>query len=473
MSVKPNRAVVLATRIGVPIAVLLVGFLIYGGLVATGKSQASTREEAPPARTVVFEARPVEVRRQWRGYGTSEADVAADVPARVGATVAEVPADVREGRAVKAGQVLVRLDPTDFQRRVEQAEQTLSAIAAQLRQLDAEEASLRERLPIEEQDVAIAQRELERVRGVVERGAGNQQDLDVAERNLVAARRNRMQVTQDIAQLDARRANLQAQQTGQQSALRMAQQDVLRADVTSPCDGILQSVDVEPGEDVQPGQRVARVSSLGTIEVPVRLPSSARASVGEGAEVMLRPTTGSVECWFAKIERLAPEDDPGSRTLTAYVTVEQGDRIATKDGVQPLLYPGRFLEGTVTAAASEARWVVPRRSVKAGRIFVVQNDARGGVLRSVPVEVDYPLEGEVAELSEVGETQWAVLTPGAERVLQPGTKVVLNAAASLMDGERVAAVPVSEVGEGGSQAEATGVAHRIDDTEAQAEEATP
>lgn len=442
--------------IAVPLALVALGAGVFAALVATSPEVAMVSREAAAREVLVFVAEPVPVRRQWRGYGTAEADVSADVPARVTATVAAVPPGVKEGTDVEPGQVLVRLDPTDFERRVEQAEQSLAAIGAQLAQLAAEEQSLRERLPIEEEDVRIAERERERVRVVVERGAGNPQDLDAADRNVLAARRNRWQVTQQVAQLEARRAALGAQQSAQRAALRAAREDLTRTRIVSPIAGRLQAVPVKAGENVREGDVVARVANVDVIEVPLALPASARGSIRVGDNALIRAASAPELCWPATLDRVSPEDDPATRTMTAYLEVDQREAAASGGG--PLLHPGRFVEAMVTSADAEPRWVVPRRSVRSGRVFIVE----GGVLRSVPVEVDFALEGSLERGPALPDEQWAVLADAsAGAALAEGALVVVTASSLLADGERVTPIvagsgPTAAAGAIGRRAAAPG-----------------
>jgi hypothetical protein len=58
-----------------------------------------------------------------------------------------------------------------------------------------------------------------------------------------------------------------------------------------------------------------------------------------------------------------------------------------------------------------------------------------GVVRSVPVTVDYVIEAE-PEAFALPDDQWAVLDPQG-LALEPGQLVMVNATRSVLDGERV------------------------------------
>lgn len=427
----PRRPLALIVRLLLPLVILMAGVGLFVALTATAPTVKMAGDTRRVQQVRVFRAQLIEVQRQWHGYGTAEAEVSADIPAQVTATVEEIPDGIDPGTPVKKGQLLIQLDDSDFQRQVEIAEQTLAQLRAQLAQWEVEHARLRERLDLETRAVGIAGREFERVRELIGRGVGTQQDVDRSERELLNAERNHVQTAEAFELMAPRRLALEAQIAGQESTLQLARQDLARCRITSPIDGVLQEVDVEPGERVTMNQRVARVVSLGLIEVPLRLPAGARGSVHVGDAVKIEPTSRRGVSWDATVARIAPEDDPSTRTMTVFAMVDQHEELAAGERLGNLLTPGTFVAGRVTSEQKERRWVVPRRSVRGGRVLVVQD----GVVRSEPVEVDYVIEGHPAEFG-LPDDQWAVLD--AETTgLTPGQLVMVNAAQAVLDGDRV------------------------------------
>jgi multidrug efflux pump subunit AcrA (membrane-fusion protein) len=197
---------------------------------------------------------------------------------------------------------------------------------------------------------------------------------------------------------------------------------------------------VEVGESVAPGQRVARVVSLGRIEVPIRIPASARTALRIGDEVRLFSTGEAKDMWTARLGRIAPEDDPESRTVTVYAELRQDDSAA-----RPLA-PGRFVEGEVVAGDGQMEIAVPRRAIFSERIAVVE----GGLVRTFPVDVKFHLNQSLPALG-LPDREWVVI----ENDLSEGTLIVLNKAASVVEGGRVQPVVAGPEGEGRARAETT------------------
>lgn len=180
--------------------------------------------------------------------------------------------------------------------------------------------------------------------------------------------------------------------------------------------------------------------SLGIIEVPVRLPAAARATLRAGDMVRLRPARHSEQSWSAPIVRIAPEDDPRTRTTTVFVELDQRDLLAEQGPHAPgLLTPGLFLEATATSEAVAPRWVVPRRSLRAGRLLIVEDDR----LVSRPATIAFTLAGELQAADAfpfLPDRQWAVL----DEPLETGRLIVLDGSTALRVGQVVRPVLVGD-----------------------------
>src|SRR5262245_22483390 len=324
--------------------VLLVGAVgLFRLLASTRPMPAPSDARGAAPRIIVMHAQPVPVRRQWSGFGTALAMDSANVPSRVTATVIERPEESRPGRTVTRGQVIVRLDDSDFVRQVEIASQSIEDIAAQLLRLDVEQQSWTRRADLAAQDVTLAQAEDKRVREAFEREAANQRELDAARQALNSAEQALVAAREELDSIVPRRASLEAKRVAEQASLRLAKQNVERSVIVSPLDGVLQSVDVEEGENITAGQRVARVVNPLRIEVPLLLPASSRPFVSIGDEVTLTDAGAGSHAWTARVTRIAPEDDDSTRTLRAFVEVRQEPNGRT------LLAPGKFVQGPVTS----------------------------------------------------------------------------------------------------------------------------
>lgn len=177
---------------------------------------------------------------------------------------------VREGDSVVQGQELARVDPT-------QADAGLRAAQASL---GGAEAALRE-----------AQQASDRAAELLTRGAGTRAEVDTATRSLLAA-----QATRDQAE-----AQLSKARTAQGNT-------VLRAARA----GIVTARSVEPGQVVNPGQKVVSMAADGGLEGVFNAPDGVDLEAFLGARVRLTLVDQPDSSLNATISEVSPLVEPST-----------------------------------------------------------------------------------------------------------------------------------------------------------------
>ena len=253
MAGRRNILLSIAVRIVVSLGLLAVAAGVFAALARSRPTAARTPMARIAPQVLVMEARPFQVRRQWDAFGTAEAMDSADVPARVTATVVQIPPGILAGAVVDRGQLLVQLDDSDFLRQEEIATEAIADLQAQMERLAIEEEGWKERLRLAGEQVKLAQAEYERVVDARERNVAKEREVDQAQQALLEAIRGRVAAREEHDKLPARRTSLQAQLRAQQAQQALARQNVERCSIVSPLSGILESVDVEVGENLAAG----------------------------------------------------------------------------------------------------------------------------------------------------------------------------------------------------------------------------
>ncbi len=416
------------TRVLIAGGVLVAAIVIFVVLFVLRATPPKTEQTGPAllVRTVVVER--IDIPRVWEGFGTARAMNAADVPAQVGGRIVERPDRVEAGAEVREGDLIVRVDPTDYEQRALASQKRAEALESDLSALEIEEAALREQVRLADNEAETAQRDYDRSVEADRAGAGSASEIDLRLAALRRAQRTLETLRQQLGVVPARRARLEAQLEAELATQRIERENLSRTSITSPLDGVLQRVDVERGEWVSASQTVARVVDMTRIEIPLRLPVSARGSVSPGDRVELRPDGPDEALWSGRIARVAPEADTSTRTIAVFVEVTQ-----EPGGAGPLLTPGRFVVGRVLSSREHPRVLVPRRAVSGDRVLLAEatdNDAER-VVRGVGIRVEHYYSGTIPGHG-ASEREWAVLEPAAS--IEPGSEVVLSNLDQLVDG---------------------------------------
>lgn len=423
-------ALIVRTLLGLVLLISAGSLMAY--LIATKPQVSKSDLEELSVAVQVMRVEPVQVARQWRGYGTMQTKDSADVPARVGATVINLPKDIEVGKVVSKGQTLVELDPTDFRNTLKAAEKRIAEAKAVILQLETEASSLKKRLSIEQQDAELARKDYQRQVDRFESGSATPTDVDRAKRALLNAERSVLATEQQLDAIPPRVAGVEAQQAAATADRDTAKANLARTTITSPIDGIIEMLDIEIGENLAPGQRVARIIDPRTLELPLQLPSSARSYVSTGNTAILTTRSHPDDCppWPAIITRLSALDSP-SRTFTAFAEVDQSHiplRNFAQGGGPYKLSAGAFTLAKLDTAEPEQQTILPARSILEGRIRTVVD----GKIVGQSVDVAFDLEGTFPRFG-LPDTQWVVL----KEPVPPGTMVVLSASITILDGQKV------------------------------------
>lgn len=286
-------------------ATAAVFLLLAGGAVKAFKArQAKQAQAAEAAATLraptVYELSAQDVvqvrtRTLVQGVavsGTLRATQTATLKAKVAGELQGL--QVREGDAVQVGQTLARIDSTEYQARVQQADQQARAADAQ---------------------VAIAQRQLGNNQALVNQGFISKTALDTSLANLDAA---------------------QASHRAALAALDIARKSLADTVVRSPIAGQVASRLVQNGERVGVDARLLEVVNLGTLELEAAVPPAAAALLRVGQTAQLR-VEGLHQALPAQVARISPSAQAASRSVLVYLTLPTA----------PGLRQGLFVQGDV------------------------------------------------------------------------------------------------------------------------------
>jgi len=342
-------------KIVLPILVVLVGIVGATGLLRVRPSVAthSTARPLPMVRTMAVELQDVQLRIEAQGSITprTESDLVAEVAGRI----TWVSPNLAAGGFFEEGELLIRIDPSDYELAVERAEAALTRAQSEL---------------------ALAQNHLERRRSLAERGVASAASLDEAvntERVATAAVR------------DARAFRSQARR------------DLERSRILAPFAGRVREKRGDVGQFVGRGAGVARIYAVDYAEVRLPIPDQeaafldlpidyrGEAGEDEGPEVLLRARfAGREYSWTGTIVRTEGEIDPRTRMIQTVARIQDPyGRSAQLD--RPPLAVGMFVNAEISGRLLEDIVVLPRSALR-GRDQVVVVDAENRLrLRRVDI----------------------------------------------------------------------------------------
>ncbi|MFT3735115.1 MAG: HlyD family efflux transporter periplasmic adaptor subunit [Rhodocyclaceae bacterium] len=210
---------------------------------------------------------------KMRGHeSTEDAYVAAhivQITPQIGGTVAAV--RVNDTQSVKAGDVLVQLDPVDAQLALRQAETALAQSVRELRGVYANLNSLGEAIKVREAEVARTADLLERRAGLAGTGAVAQEEIDQAREADKVARAALRVAREQLAAASVQTAGVRIDEhpAVQRAASKVEEAAVALARTTlrAPVDGVVARRNVQVGQRIAPGAPLMAVVPLDDVWV--------------------------------------------------------------------------------------------------------------------------------------------------------------------------------------------------------------
>jgi RND family efflux transporter MFP subunit len=285
------------------LAALVLGLIVLGALrLVSGRkaeqaaAAAQTSQRPPNVLTLTpSDVALVQTRELAQGLpisGSLKAVNTALLKARVAGELQDL--NVREGDTVQMGQIIARIDPTEYQARLNQAQQQAQATKAQ---------------------VDIARRQFDNNRALVAQGFISGTALESSAAGLAGAE-----------------ATYQAAQASADVAAKAISDTVLRAPLTGQ---VAQRL-AQPGERVAIDGRVLEIVDLSRLELEATLSAAESLAVRVGQTAVLQ-IEGSAQPVNARVVRVNPSAVAGSRAVVVYLAVEP----------MPGLRQGLFAQGTL------------------------------------------------------------------------------------------------------------------------------
>lgn len=279
-------------------AIAVVAVIVGRRMPAHAPAAATAPTAVSTPRSIELTAQDVVVaRRQPLAHmlevsGTLKAVNIAVVKAKVAAELVSVA--VREGDTVRAGQAVARLDPTEYDWRLKQAEQQAAAAKAQLE---------------------IAQRQSANNKALVAQGFISPTALETSLSSEAAAQ-----------------ATLQAAM----AAVELARKSLADTRIVAPINGQVSQRLAQAGERVAVDGRIVEIVDLGSLELEAAVPPEELPALKIGAEARLAVDGAAGEA-SARVVRINPSAQSGSRSVLAYLAVAS----------QPSLRNGLFARGWI------------------------------------------------------------------------------------------------------------------------------
>ncbi|WP_281214266.1 efflux RND transporter periplasmic adaptor subunit [Shewanella insulae] len=358
-----------------PIAVLVLG----GGTFAVLASMKKPPEEKPvvdntPVVAVeIIDKQPMTF--TVNSYGVVNAKYETELVSQVTGEIVYLSDAFVRGGFVKKGQVLAKIDPSDYEAALIDAKATVASAKATLVQ--------------EKAYGKVAAEEWKRI----ENGTPTELSL------------RKPQLAQEVARLNSSEAGL-----------KRATRNLERTVIKAPYDALIESRHIGLGSYVSSGTQLGKLLSTEKAEIRLPLPDKEIRYLdnkGQGAQVMIKGNfAGESKAWRGKIVRSEGVID--NRSRMTYLVAEVLDPYGLKDDKQPLRY-GSYITAQIHGSQAQDVTTIARHLVVNDKVAimtpentlafksvdilrqqgtqVVIGDGLDDGMRLITSALDYPIEG--------------------------------------------------------------------------------
>lgn len=299
---------------------------VAAGYAMVRERRAAAAPTAPAAAQVaeflegdLYTVQPASLERALPITGSLAPFTEATVKAKVAGELMAV--SVREGEAVKQGQMLARIDLTEVEARVAARQADVEAARAQL---------------------VWAGKNREQQKALLEKSFISQSAFDNIQSNY------------DVAAAKMRAA---------EADLVVAKKALGDAVLVAPFSGVVSQRLAQPGERVALDAKVVSIVDLSRMQLEATVPPAAIGEVKVGQPVSFRVEGFGERAFEGRIERINPAATAGSRSISVYAVIDN------REGV---LRGGMFAQGALTLGRTEGALAVPGTAVREeiGQTFV-------------------------------------------------------------------------------------------------------
>lgn len=342
------------------------------------------------------------------------------------------------GRLLKAGTLVLKIDPLEYQLKQSQAQANVNMANAQLKRLDQEQNNLITSLNIEKQKLVLEEQEYQRKLELKKKKLISNSEVEAQNQSLLIQTKLVQDLTSSLKLIPDDKKIAQAQVNINQALLEDAQRQLDNTQIVLPFDARIAAVSIEQSQAVSIGNTMFEAQQLGTAVIKAELSLKDAESlmlsvqskklhngnlpnieeIGLAANIELQMGS-KLHQWPAKLTRISDNINPEQATIGFYLEVQQDFKkldLKTK----PPLTKGMFVSARINGFESP-QFIISEKALHGDNIYIMDADNK---LNIRPVTVHFRNHQGVAISGDFKEQDRLVLNDLIPAI--PGMSLKVN-----------------------------------------------
>ena len=360
-----------------------------------------------------------------KGLGTVRPKTELSVVPEVSGKVVERSPGFRTGGFIKKGDLLFQIDSADYKLAIERRTAEIAQLRADMARLRQEEKNHQADLNIAERHMELVTQEIKRNRKLRTQGVISSGQYDQSQQNFLRQERTVQSIKNVLALLPVQLRQKRAALEANRSELKRAILQLSRTKIVAPFDARVRETSLDVGDFASAGKSVGRIYDVSVLEVPVSLPvEDVRWTFRRIREVSFPRSQEEVKPffpaarvswsqfgkkfeWKGRVSLVDAGLDESTRTLTLIVEIPEPMK-NWMPGEHPPLFVGMFVEVEIEGVTMPDVYVIPRAALRERDHVYLLDDGR---LRIQKVQVIRKDQDGVVIKNGVNESSRIILSP--------------------------------------------------------------
>jgi HlyD family secretion protein len=413
--------------------------LLLIGIAAVKARQKPKGESVETEKVALREIREI-VSASGKIFPEREVKISSDVSGEI------VELYVHEGDSVKAGQVLVRINPEQYESAVEQANASVSGSKSELARSKSSIETASAQVEQIKSQLNNAQKIHERNKKLRADGVISAQDFENSESTVTQLEANLRSAEASYRAAEQAAKSAEYNVASSQANLKEVKTSLNRTTISSPTNGIVSKLNVELGERVvgtmqMAGTEMMRIANFNSMEVQVEVSENdiLRVSVGDTADV-------EVDAYLDKKFKGIVTEMASSASNTTGLT---GQEVLTSDQVTNFIVKIRLISSSYVGITDQA---MPFRPGMSATVDINTNTERGVI--SIPIQAVTTREKKSEEEKSGKEDNPSDKKPATDKeidevvfVMEADTASMIKVKTGIQDNEYIQILEGLETGQ--------------------------
>lgn len=399
----------------IPLLILGAGFAGFNYLKSTKEVPTPKPPEERSWNVSALQAELKPVQAQFKLYGSLIAARSVDLRALVAGEVVEVSENLQEGAEVIQGEVLLVIDPFEYEAAMTERRASLLEARAKLDEFRAKDKSDRLMLARDREILELDEKNVTRSEKLKKKGNISDRALDTA---ITTLNRQKQTVEQRESQLKIQQAKITQQQaviSRLEVNLKRAERDLRNTQLKAPFSGYLENITAELGKRVDNRDQVASLVDSKEYEVKFQLPGKSYGSLLSTPEKVIGrkvkivwTSSGEKYAFDGTIKRIGSQIVSDTGGIEIFAVLDPSESLK-------LIRPGAFVEVHAPGPVFDNSVLVPEQAVFEDKYVYVIEESRL-VKRAIQIEfqqgVNHIITGNLKSGDKILTTRFAEVGPG-------------------------------------------------------------